>query len=87
MTAPIVDPIGDLNAGKGPDLGAITTRGQFASQIYSGLMATNTAYVLSKDSMAAQVNVESMKVMAKQAVAAADLLLSELVNSDARRAR
>jgi hypothetical protein len=84
VAAPYKDPFQEMYEGKNEDLQKISARGSFASSIYAQLVGVRTSYVLGKEEIN-DLSLDQYKMIAKQAVYGADILLAELARTNNRR--
>lgn len=84
VAAPYVDPFQAMYADKAPEFASIAARGSFSCQIFAELVHVHTAKKLN-DTTEPQLELGTMKILAKQAVFGADLILAELASTNNRR--
>lgn len=81
---PYVDPFTEMYAGHSPDAVNIAARGDFSAQFFSALLQAHTTKVL-ENAEVPQISENQMRILAKQAVWGADLVLAELASTNNRR--
>lgn len=79
-----VDPFTAMYSGTNPDTAALAVRGEFSARFFASLLQAHTAKVL-EDDTTPQVSEQKMRILAKQAVWGADLVLAELASTNNRR--